>query len=236
MKWLLSAPAKEGPNFHHYLDWVHGAGVTSEVIHPSQAVPPVEAFDALLLTGGGDIDPARYGQTAHPRTADVQPDRDAMEFGLLERFRLARRPVLGICRGLQVVQVALGGRLLQHLPDLVSPADERHSQLGGQDSIHSLTWQSELPLAVALRGQAVECNSSHHQAADPSALGRGLAVVAVSAHDIIEALELVVEDGDFISCVQFHPERMQADRAASRALRDHWVERVRRSAKIRQRE
>jgi putative glutamine amidotransferase len=234
MKWLLSAAQKEGRNLRHYLDWVDGAGVTSEVIHPSQSLPPVEEFDALLLTGGGDIAPARYGQTAHRETHSVQLDRDEMEFRLLERFRVARRPVLGICRGLQVVQVNLGGELLQHVPDLVNPAEEYHSQRDDHDSVHTLNWRSKLPLAVALQGQATECNSSHHQAADPSALGHGLAVVAVSAYDIVEALELVGDDGDFISCVQWHPERMRADQPASGALLDYWVEQVRRRAATRQ--
>ena len=228
MKWLLTAPEKENANLRHYLEWVRGAGIATEVIRPSQPSPPVEEFDALLLTGGGDIDPARYGQTAHPETGGVQPDRDEMEFRLFKRFRLARRPVLGICRGLQIVQVALGGRLIQHVPDLVNPADERHSQNAGQDSIHALTWRSKLPMAAVLEGRATECNSSHHQAADPSALGQGLAVAATSACGIVEALELAIDDGAFLSCVQWHPERMAPDHPASGALRGYWVEQVQR--------
>jgi len=116
----------------------------------------------------------------------------------------------------------------------VNPAEEHHSQCDGQDSVHTLTWRSALPLAVALQGHATECNSSHHQAADPSSLGHGLAVAAVSAYGIVEALELVGDDGAFISCVQWHPERMQADQAASGALLDYWVEQVRRRTAARQ--
>ena len=89
-----------------------------------------------------------------------------------------RRPVLGICRGLQVVQVAFGGRLIQHIPELVNPADESHFLSAGQDSTHAVTWRPKLPMAAVLEGQAAACNSSHHQAADPSALGRGLADAA----------------------------------------------------------
>ena len=138
--------------------------------------------------------------------------------------------MLGICRGLQIVQVALGGRLIQHVPDLVNPADERHSQNAGQDSIHALTWRSKLPMAAVLEGRATECNSSHHQAADPSALGQGLAVAATSACGIIEALEMAMDDGRFVSCVQWHPERLTPDHPASGALRGYWVEQVRRPA------
>jgi putative glutamine amidotransferase len=182
---------------------------------------------------GGDIAPARYGQPAHPETRGVQRDRDEMEFGLLERFRLARKPVLGICRGLQIVQVAFGGRLIQHVPDLVNPADERHSQIGGRDSVHALAWRPKLSMAAALDGQATACNSSHHQAADPSALGQGLAVAATSACGIIEALELAVDDGRFVSCVQWHPERMEPDQPACAGLRGYWVDQVQRHAAIR---
>ena len=232
MKWLLTAARNESPNLHQYREWVHGAGVATEVIRPSQPLPRAEEFGALLLTGGGDIDPARYGQPAHPETGDVQPDRDEMEFRLLERFHLARRSVLGICRGLQIVQVALGGRLIQHIPELVNQADERHSQNAGADSIHRLTWLPRSPIAAGLEGRATDCNSSHHQAADPSALGQGLAVVATSAYGIIEALEMAVDDGCFVSCVQWHPERMKLGDPASGALRAYWVEEVRRHAAL----
>lgn len=233
MRWLLTAPEKESSNLPHYLDWLHEAGVATQVIRPSQPLPPAKEFDALLLTGGGDIDPARYGQTAHRETGSVQTDRDEMEFRLVERFRQARRPVLGICRGLQVVQVAFGGGLIQHVPDVVKPADERHSQNAGEDSVHRVAWQSELPMAGVLRGQVAEANSSHHQAADPSALGSGLAVAAVSARGIVEALELADEDGSFFSCVQWHPERLKPDHPACAGLRSYWVEQVQRRAGLR---
>ena len=71
MKWLLTAAVKESPNFHRYHDGAIGAGIATEVIHPSQPLSPAKEFDALLLTGGGDIDPTRYGQSAHPETAGV---------------------------------------------------------------------------------------------------------------------------------------------------------------------
>jgi gamma-glutamyl-gamma-aminobutyrate hydrolase PuuD len=89
-----------------------------------------------------------------------------------------------------------------------------------------------MPMAAALDGRAMESNSSHHQAADPSALGQGLAVAASSACGIIEALEMAVDDGRFVSCVQWHPERLAPDHQASGALRGYWVERVRRRAAL----
>ena len=163
MKWLVTAAERESPNFHDYLDWVNGADIATEVVQPSQPLPPAEEFDALLLSGGNDIDPVRYGQPRHPETGRAPHDRDDMEFRLLERFLQARRPVLGICRGLQVIQVALGGRLIQHVPELVNPADEQHSQNAGKDSTHRLTWRSQLPIAAVLEGRATACNSSHHR-------------------------------------------------------------------------
>lgn len=235
MKWLLTA-AMESPNLHQYREWVHGAGIATEVIRPSQPLPPAEEFHALLLTGGGDIEPARYGQVAHPEAGGVHPDRDEMEFRLLERFHQVRCPVLGICRGLQVVQVALGGRLIQHVPEVVNPADERHSQNDGQDLVHAVSWRSTMPMAAALDGRATECNSSHHQAADPSVLGQGLGVAAVSAYGVVEALEMSADDGRFVSCVQWHPERLMPGHPASEALRGYWVEQVQRHTTLPQRQ
>jgi putative glutamine amidotransferase len=228
VKWLLTAAESESPVLPAYRDWVHGAGIATEVIRPSQPIPSVEEFDALLLTGGGDIDPIRYGQAAHVLTSSIQPDRDDMEFRLLERFLESQRTVFGICRGLQVIQVFLGGRLIQHVPDLVASEMELHARSGNEDAIHLLTWQTNRPMTEVLGGLAGDCNSSHHQAADPSALARGLAVSATSACGIVEALESLGNNGSFVSCVQWHPERMKFDHPASGALRAYWVERVRR--------
>jgi putative glutamine amidotransferase len=232
VKWLLTTAGEESPNLHYYWEWVNGAGIETEVIRPLQPLPLAEEYDALLLTGGGDIDPSRYGQAVHPMTGDVQPARDDLEFRLLDRFHQAKRTVLGICRGLQVIQVYFGGQLIQHIPDLISPAEERHSQRDRHDSIHAVAWRSKRPMALRLDGRATECNSSHHQAADPAALARGLAVSAISAHGVIEALENTDDDGSFISGVQWHPERMKPDQPASGTLRDYWVEEVRRRGEL----
>ncbi len=85
---------------------------------PEAAAAFVERVDGVLLTGGGDVDPERYGASRHPETGGVDPERDAFEFALVEAARARGRPILGICRGFQVMAVAWGGTLCQHLPDV----------------------------------------------------------------------------------------------------------------------
>ena len=232
MKWLLTNPALENSAFPSYADWVQDAGIATEIVRPSWPLPLAEEFDALLLTGGADIDPSRYDQFVHPMSRDLQPDRDDMEFRLLERFLRSRRPVLGICRGLQMVQVFLGGKLIQHIPDFVAAEQERHSRSGDEDSMHRVSWSPSSSMAGALGGQITECNSAHHQAADPTTIAEGLTVAAKSVHGIVEAVERVADDGSFVSCVQWHPERLNFDHPASGSLRDYWVGQVRRCAEV----
>ena len=100
----------------------------------------------------------------------------------------------------ELVQVALGGGLIQHVPDLVNPADERHCLSAGQDSIHAVTWRSSLPMAAVREGQATACNRSHHQAADSSALGQGLAVAATSAYGIMRMSGIRTRHLNFPTC------------------------------------
>lgn len=141
------------------------------------------AHTALLLSGGGDMHPAFYGQPlTHSKSIDI--NRDRLELCMLEAFLTLRKPVLGICRGLQVINVYFGGTLLQHM--------DGHSQTDDKDSLHIVEWL----------GKTVEVNSAHHQAVD--SLGKGLSVSAVSSDGIIEA---VSHDSLPIHAYQWHPER-----------------------------
>lgn len=147
----------------------------------------------LLLPGGGDLDPALYGQPdrgSHP--GDLRQDR--LELALVREFLAAGKPVLGICRGLQVINVALGGTLVQDLPG--------HSQQSGADRIHPVT-AAEGSLAAELWGRRFWVNSAHHQAvARP---GTGLRITALAVDSTVEALE-----GERLPvwAFQWHPERM----------------------------
>ena len=148
--------------------------------------------DGLLVPGGADVDPVHYGQ---PNTASlgIDPDRDRDELDLIRRFFAAGKPILGICRGHQVLNVALGGSLIQHIPD--------HSQIDGHDRIHPVL--AVHPFLRELYGERFIVNSSHHQAIDR--LGNGLSVTCVSEEGIIEGV--IHENGRVIG-VQYHPERI----------------------------
>ncbi len=156
----------------------------------------------LLLCGGGDLDPALFGQEdrgSHP----PDPVQDRAELALVRYYLRAGKPILGICRGMQVLNVALGGTLIQDLP----PAQtQRHLGQGDQDRIH--------PISLApggflekLYGASLTVNSWHHQAVDR--LGEGLVPSAWAAEGVLEALELRDKP---VFGVQFHPERMDPAR------------------------
>ena len=163
----------------------------------------------VLLTGGGDVDPSRFGEAPHPTTAEVSAARDTLEIDLTQ-WALARRvPLLAVCRGLQVLNVALGGSLYQDIPsEPGSPLD--HSQAGLQGKARNITThqvkvRDGSRLAGILGALEVDVNSFHHQAI--KRLGRGLADVAWAPDSIIEGVELV-DAGQFVVGVQWHPEEL----------------------------
>jgi putative glutamine amidotransferase len=177
---------------------------------PSQAL---ELIDGLILAGGADIDPASYAQQAHPKTVDTVPERDAFEIALTRGAIELDLPVLGICRGMQLINVALGGTLLQHVPDRVGH-DEHRRVVGSFDGADHDVILSEGSLAARAAGELVHATKSHHhQGVDR--LGEGLIVSGVSALDELpEAIEWGGEPSDrrFVLGVQWHPE---ADFASS---------------------
>jgi len=190
-----------------YVDAVAAAGGAPVLVPPGEgpgtdpeaARRVVAALDALVLAGGGDIDPARYGQAAHPASAGVHGGRDAGELALLEAALDAGLPLLAVCRGVQLLDVHLGGSLVQHLPDTVG--HRRHQVEPGCFADVEVVVEpgSRLEKIVGAR-LTVRC--SHHQALDT--LGAGLVVSARSHDGVIEAVEL--EGADFVLGVQWHPE------------------------------
>ena len=157
----------------------------------------IRRLDALIVTGGADIDPDRYGQAAHPRTVP-RPDRDAWEFALLDAAALAGLPVLGVCRGMQAMAVWAGGSLDQHLPELVG-----HAEHGPDGEAFGWTSIRTEPGSLVRRlvGDAMQVSCHHHQAV---ATHPGFAVAARAADGTLEAIE---GDGQtFRVGVQWHPE------------------------------
>lgn len=229
MRWLLTTSGLRNDTRPNYLVWLAAGGVEALPIDPGETRSDGwDRCDALLLGGGGDVDPASYGQEPHDRTHSVRQDRDRLEMELIRLYRRTGRPVFGICRGLQVLQVALGGPLIQHIPDLLEGgpfAVERHAKIHEIDSSHALEWIGDSRLGRAL-GSPPETNSAHHQAADATRLAPALRLCAVSPGGIVEAVEST--GGPPLSAVQWHPERLRdMDHPAGRPLLAHWISIVR---------
>jgi putative glutamine amidotransferase len=164
----------------------------------------LDGLDGLVITGGKDIDPAVYGQRPHPASDEPGPDRDAWEFALLAEALKRKLPVLGICRGAQVLNVTLGGTLHQHLPDVIGHSGHR----AGNAVFTTLTVRAVPGTRLAaLIGESADAKCYHHQAI--AELGEGLIVSAWDADGVIEAIEL---PGDsFALAVQWHPEESLDD-------------------------
>jgi putative glutamine amidotransferase len=194
-----------------YFEAVTRAGGIA-VLLPPQPVDPfiagrvLDSLDGLIITGGKDVDPERYGQQRHASTDEPRRDRDAWEDALLTAAITRELPFLGICRGLQVLNVALGGTLHQHLPDVIGST--RYNAGYGTFSeneveVHAGTRTGDLLDAAP----ALPVHSYHHQAVD--ALGEGLTVSARSDDGIVQAVE--VDGVPFGVAVQWHPEENLAD-------------------------
>lgn len=181
-----------------YVAAVTAAGGRAVVLPPDGGDPDVvRVLDALLLTGGPDVDPARYGERPGPRT-DSRPDRDAGELLLLTAALAADHPVLAVCRGMQLLAVAYGGRLHQHLPDVIG--SDRHRIAPGRHGWHGIRFAAGSRIEEVMAG-AQRVNTYHHQAvADP---GR-LTPTAWAEDGVIEALE--DPERRFVLGVQWHPE------------------------------
>ncbi|HET7342047.1 MAG TPA: gamma-glutamyl-gamma-aminobutyrate hydrolase family protein [Methylomirabilota bacterium] len=175
-----------------------------------------ERLDGLVLTGGGDIDPARFSCSRHPAVDDVSPARDELEIGFTRRALDDDLPLFAICRGIQVLNVALGGTLVQDLPSQ-RPGPIAHSQREPrQQPTHAVKVMGEgTRLGRVLGALEVSVNSMHHQAID--ALGFGLRDVAWAPDGVIEGVEMPGDDR-FVLGVQWHPEELVGHDQAARNL------------------
>jgi gamma-glutamyl-gamma-aminobutyrate hydrolase PuuD len=184
-----------------YVDVVERAGGRAVLVPPSEdgVKETLDAVSGLVFSGGADIDPELYDQQAHEQTFGVQPERDRGELALLTGALERDMPVLAVCRGSQVLNIARGGDLVQHLPDVVG--DERHKHVPGTFSDHDVTLEKGTQLAELL-GDHAPVKSHHHQGF--GRLGDGLRVAAHAEDGTIEA----VEDPDrrFALGVLWHPE------------------------------
>lgn len=203
-----------------YLRAVEQAGGIPVLLPPQLSAAARETLwrrlDALVLTGGGDIDPQRFHEARHPATTLVSAERDGLELELVERAMRDDVPLFGICRGVQVLNVGLGGSLHQHVPDAVG-ATILHSQAEKRDvATHPVKLLSEgTQLGRIVGAPELAVNSFHHQAL--RTLGRGLREVAWAPDGVIEAVEHE-DPRRFVIGVQWHPEDLVERDAAARAL------------------
>ncbi|MBE6651341.1 MAG: gamma-glutamyl-gamma-aminobutyrate hydrolase family protein [Ruminococcaceae bacterium] len=182
-------------NSQNYVDAIEKL----EGIPTAEYLPSVNTdYDGLLLCGGEDIAPRYYNEEI--RTSKViNEERDRAEFALLDAFVKAGKPVMGICRGMQLINVFFGGSLTQH----IATADERHYALEGGDFVHKVNAEGD-SIVQSLYGDSFYVNSRHHQAVNK--IGNGLKVAAVSSEDgVIECIE---HSRMPIFGTQWHPERM----------------------------
>jgi putative glutamine amidotransferase len=184
-----------------YVTAVHAAGGRAVVVPPlpEGADGVAAALDALILAGGSDLDPAVYGAEPDPRTVGVRPDRDAGEVALLRAAIAADLPVLGICRGMQLMVAVAGGRLVQHLPDVVG--SDRHQGRPGVYSRHPVSTVPGSRLA-GLVGAGTDVPSHHHQGIEDAG---ALTVSAYADDGTIEGVE--APDARFRVGVLWHPEQ-----------------------------
>ncbi|HEX3948095.1 MAG TPA: gamma-glutamyl-gamma-aminobutyrate hydrolase family protein [Acidimicrobiales bacterium] len=206
---------------HEYVAAVLAAGGLPRPIPPLPALIAHEALDdvdGLLLTGGGDIDPACYGATRRPETGDADAERDASELALVAAALDRRTPVLGICRGAQLLNVALGGTLHQHLDDRSIDHQDRRRR---HEVVHEVTLDPRSVVAGLCGSTRIEVNSVHHQGMDR--LGATLSVMGRSDEGVVEVLE---SDRHPLLAVQWHPECLPG-LPVNRALFSWLVDRAR---------
>jgi putative glutamine amidotransferase len=202
-----------------YVAALRAAGARTALLPPGQPVEPEEVlapFDGLLLAGGGDIEPARYGAADHPAQYGTDPDRDQLELALARAAVRSGTPTLGICRGVQLLNVAFGGTLDQHLPDGDGHVQHRDE---AKQALHGLRIEPGSRLAEAVGQVEAKGLSHHHQALDR--LGEGFRPVAWAPDGLVEGIE---RDQGWTVGVLWHPESTAAADPAQRRLLGAFVE------------
>ncbi|MBB1252114.1 gamma-glutamyl-gamma-aminobutyrate hydrolase family protein [Streptomyces sp. OF3] len=187
--------------YHRMVQHAGGIAALLPPDEPAAAARAVAWLDALVVAGGPDVGPDRYGADRHPRTGPTHAARDSWELALIEAALTSGTPLLGVCRGMQLLNVALGGTLVQHLPDEVGHGG--HSGPPGVFAQHLVKPVPGTRLADALP-EAVSVPTYHHQAVQR--LGRDLVPSAHAEDGTVEALELPAEAHPFALAVQWHPE------------------------------
>ena len=211
---VTTSPKREASYYLTYGRAVEAAG--AEAVYLPIGAPTVAGLDGLLLPGGWDVDPARYGEKPGEKVGDIDPELDETEIRLFKEARERGLPVLGICRGQQVINVAMGGSLIQHL--------EGHEvrAFGRKHLAHAAAVDPASELGQAAGGREIQVNSLHHQAV--RSVASGLKQTATGDDGTIEGLE---SDDGLIVAVQCHPEELTGDLPWATRLFERFVARAR---------
>lgn len=224
------ARGAESPYFQALL--TAGAAASEIELVSASDAPRVRAedYDGILFAGGEDVDPSFYGEQKQHESVHVHRPRDEFELSLLERALARRAPILGICRGAQMINVGFGGTLYQDMKEDAEPQFEhRQTDLGKspQEPTHTvLVTDTASGLGTIIQG-ACRVNSLHHQAV--KRLGRGLKVTARSEDGFVEAVESAA-DYPFLMAVQWHPEEMVSNSAEQREIFVRFIAKCREGA------
>lgn len=200
-----------------YLDAVRRAGGIPVLLAPGEPCwePVLDKLDALILTGGGDIDPDRYNGRRRPTLYGVDQERDTLEWALVRHVVTSGMPTLGICRGAQILNVAQGGTLIEHIPDEIGEA-VLHRAPPREPIPHSVKLKPQSRLAQIFDRDEISVTSWHHQA--PRKVAVGFEVVANAPDGTIEAIEMPAHP--WLIAVQWHPELSAASDPLQQRLFD----------------
>jgi putative glutamine amidotransferase len=207
-----------------YVEAVIAAGALPVILPGSgsikKAAPYLKTFKGLILAGGGDVDPAYFNEEPHPNLGEITPARDRFEIMLIKSALRMNMPILGICRGIQILNIACGGSVIQHIPaEVKKPL--KHSQAAPRDhATHRVYIDKSSRLAQILQAEVMRVNSFHHQAVGNPVLE--FIVSAISKDGVIETIEH--PKYRFVLGVQWHPECMFIKDKASRLLFKAFVE------------
>lgn len=203
-----------------YVESVRRAGGLPVLLVPGEKDPGawLEIVDGVVLSGGGDIDPARYQGNMHETIYNIDDARDALELKLADLLLKNKMPTLAICRGIQVINVLLGGNLIEHIPDECGEKI-KHRKAEGVSTMHTITVEANSHLAQILGETKFEASSLHHQAIrTPTS---GAKIVAHAPDGVIEAIEF--ENEPQLIAIQWHPEITAKDDPLQQKLFDHLI-------------
>jgi putative glutamine amidotransferase len=230
----VSEREKSRGNLSPYFQALLAAGAEeSEIEMVSAADGPrvrAEHYDGILFTGGEDVDPSFYGEAKHHDNVHDHRPRDVFEFALLEGALAQRAPILGICRGVQMINVGFGGSLYQDLKEDAAPQFEHRQTDAGktrQEATHSVLVTDAESSLGSIVPRSCRVNSLHHQAV--KRVGRGLKVTARSEDGLVEAVESA-EEYPFLMAVQWHPEEMVKDSTEQREIFVRFITKCREEA------